>query len=130
MQQPTGSQEEEKVDSLIMSLKARNAGYQEIMTALLPYIQDKSLPKTCELKLTYFITELIEQRKEQNMRQQILQEASGQPGSQGLDMGGQSSLDLGGQVFNPGAAMIKTEEQYSSLIKQQDIPEANNNFGA
>lgn len=61
-------QEEQKIEILIATLKSSNAGYEDIMHALKPYIQKKNISKTSEEKLMQFIQELIEQRNEQNRR--------------------------------------------------------------
>lgn len=61
--------EEQKIEILISSLKSSNAGYEDIMHALKPYIQMKNISKKSEERLMHFIQELIEQRNEQNRRQ-------------------------------------------------------------
>ena len=53
-------QEEQKIEILIASLKSSNAGYEDIMHALKPYIQKKNISKKSEEKLMQFIQELIE----------------------------------------------------------------------
>ena len=60
------SQEDAQVDQLIFSLKQRNARYEDIMNALLPYISQKNISQKSEMKLTEFIKELIEQRSHEN----------------------------------------------------------------
>jgi len=48
-------QEEQKIEILISSLKSSNAGYEDIMHALKPYIQKKNISKRSEEKLMQFI---------------------------------------------------------------------------
>ena len=66
--------EEQKIELLIKTLKTSNAGYEEIMYALKPYISKKNISKTSEERLMQFIQELIDQRNEQNKRQQMFQQ--------------------------------------------------------
>jgi hypothetical protein len=56
--------EEQKIDLLIKSLKTSNAGYEEIMYALKPYISKKNISKLSEERLMQFIQELIEKRND------------------------------------------------------------------
>jgi hypothetical protein len=56
--------EEQKIESLITTLKTSQAGYEEIMYALKPYISKKNISRKSEERLMQFIQELIEQRNE------------------------------------------------------------------
>jgi hypothetical protein len=47
--------EEQKIEILIQSLKTSNAGYEEIMYALKPYISKKNISKKSEERLMQFI---------------------------------------------------------------------------
>lgn len=63
---PYEMDEASKIDNLILSLRTGNVRHQDIMQALLPYIKQKNISKESEMKLMSFISELIEQRQQQN----------------------------------------------------------------